>query len=77
MGAKLLLLVSRLSYFREVGALGAFPWLHYFRNFEIKNTGLIHCAYCPYLLGYYLYVCRRNLILSDLTMAYIRHCGIE
>ena len=26
-----------------VGTLGAFPLLHYFRNCEFKNTGLMQC----------------------------------
>ena len=62
-----------------VGDLRAFLLSYYFRNGEIKNTGLIHCfyPYGPYLLGYYLYIRRHNLSLAESTMTHFRHGGIK
>ena len=36
MGSKVFFFAIFLAYFREVGALGDFPQLHYFRKCEIK-----------------------------------------
>ena len=44
-GVDLAIFIAYLSFISRsssggAGALGDFPILHYFRNFEIKNTGL-------------------------------------
>ena len=45
----MLILVSLLHIFVEidreeqVGSLRDFSFLHYFQNYEIKNTGMINC----------------------------------
>ena len=72
-GAECVALALYLAHFHSssdvAGALGDSPLLHYFRNCEIKNTGLIlflvltgH-SYCNTTR----YVRRRNLSLSELT----------
>ena len=56
---------SRISSIDGVVALGVLPLLHYFRNCEIKNTGLIQCFWSlRVILTKLLLVCSHTHIMT-------------